>query len=156
MPLRDALPRLNKQKYDAPVLIRRTEDWGTYFYVRRVKDFSDAWKSGAEDMPVRKVFDLREPDSTLHRTPDAGRSVAGSTLAHDVRVAGWDGAPSTDARGEVLIGTAGVIGVRLPPLQSILISRNDTFEWDAATRSVTTDVGVEGSAPSRTVATQPG
>jgi hypothetical protein len=143
MPLRDALAKLNKQKYDAPVLIRRSEALGIYLYVRRVKDFSDAWRPDAEARPVRDVFNLHEGDSPLYRTPDASHSVAGSTLAHDVRTTSWDSPNSNDPRGEVLIGTAGVIGVRLPPVQSIMISRNDTFEFNtvAASRGSTIERG---------------
>ena len=141
MPLSEALARLNKQRLDAPVVIRRTEHWGTYFYLRRVADFARAWTqiqaipATSESLRVIEAFQLHEDDAALHRTPDKGRNVAGLTLAEDVSVASWDGAPSNDARGEVLIGSAGVIGVRLPRVQSMEISAFDTLELDSPAES---------------------
>lgn len=150
-PFEKALAQLDKQKFDAPVLIRRSEPFGTYLYVKRVSDFADAFDPKIAHFTVREVFDLHEDGAALHRTPDSKQTVGPLVIAGGVRIEGWDGTSPIDERGAVIIGDAGVLGVQLRPPKSILVSSsNDIFNFNPArgTRgSPGSAAEVDGAAP---------
>jgi hypothetical protein len=131
-PFEKALAQLNKQKFAAPVLIRRSEPFGTYLYVKRVSDFADAFNPVTAQSTVAEVFNLHEFGSSLLRTPGSSYTVGSLVLANDARVEGWEGTSPIDERGAVIVGDTGVLGVRLQPPKSILISTNDVFNFNPA------------------------
>lgn len=146
-PFEKALRQLDKQKLEALVLIRRTEQFGTYLYVKRVSDFAEAHEPKIMRSTVREVFDLHETDAALHRTPASNRAVGPLVIASDVQIEAWDSTSPIDKRGAVVIGDSGILGVQLPPPKSVLVStRSGTFDFEPSTTRASPEISI-GSRP---------